>query len=158
MAETVYDRILEGGTSVNEDEIGAEPVSIEITQIQQDPRKVTLWCDCGHEAVYAFKAAKRVVPLCSSSECLRKALPKLEEWVKVAKSKSWDLLSETNDILDPPKPKLKAKEEIEIFQKEQGLAQDGILGASTEEQLRQVGRGGMIPIWREKLKEEAEED
>jgi hypothetical protein len=157
MAETVYDRILEGGTSVDGDDVPAEPVSIEITQLQQDPRKVTLWCDCGHEAVYAFKAAKRVVPLCSSSGCLRKALPKLEEWVKVAKSKSWALLSETNDILDPPKPKLKAKDEIRIFQQEQGIPTDGILGSQTEERLRDVGRGGMIPIWREKLKEEADE-
>ena len=157
MAETVYDRILEGGTSLNEDDIPAEPVSIEISQIQQDPRKVTLWCDCGHEAIYAFKAAKRVVPLCSSSGCFRKALPKVEEWVKVAKSKSWALLSEPNDILDPPKPKLKAKQEISNFQEEQGLIPDGLLGRATEERLREVGRGGMIPIWREKLKEEAEE-
>jgi hypothetical protein len=153
--ETVYERILEGGTTVDEEIVQTTPVPIEIDRIQEDPRKITLYCDCGQEAVYRFRAAKRVMPLCSSSGCLKKALPRLEEWVKSALSKSWELLSGEDILTQPKPPKLTAKEEILAFQREQGLSEDGIVGEETKEALRRVGREGMIPIWRDRLLEEA---
>ena len=157
MAETVYERILEGGTSLDEEIVQTAPVPIEIDRILEDPRKVTLYCDCGQEAIYRFRAAKRVIPLCSSSGCMKKALPRLEEWVKSALSKSWELLS-GEDILTQPKPrKSTAKEEIRAFQREQGLPDDGIVGEKTKEALRRVGREGMLSIWRDRLLEETDD-
>jgi hypothetical protein len=148
--ETVYDHLL---SQADEDADPVEPTPIEIDQIQQDPRKVTLYCECGQDAVYTFKAAKRLLGLCPSSACMKKALPRLEEWAKIAQSKSFEILE--NDDPEPPKPKLSAREEILAFQREHGLSETGDLNRESLLALRQAGRGGMIPIWLEKLAEES---
>lgn len=151
--ETVYDHIL---SQADEDADPVEPTPVGIDQIQQDPRKVTLYCDCGQDAVYTFKAAKRLMGLCTSSACMKKALPRLEEWAKSSQSKSWELL-EKDDMAPAPKPKLSATEEIKEFQKEHGLSMTGELNLETVNSLRLVGRGGMIPVWLERLAEESNE-
>jgi hypothetical protein len=147
--ETVYDHLL---SQADEDADPVEPTPVEIDQIQQDPRKVTLYCECGLDAVYTFKAAKRLLGLCSSSACMKKALPRLEEWAKVAQSKSFEILE--NDDPEPPKPKPTAREEIRKFQREHGLSETGLLDLEVAKALRQAGRGGMITIWLDRLAEE----
>lgn len=150
--ETIYDHLL---SQADEDVDPVEPTPVEIDQIQQDPRKVTLYCECGQDAVYTFKAAKRLLGLCPSSACMKKALPRLEEWAKVAQSKSFEILE--NEDPEPPKPKILAREEVRLFQKEHGLAQTGLLDLEVAKALRQAGRSGMITIWLEKLAEESNE-
>lgn len=154
MAETVYERLLDGPSVVEEEGTPPEPARVEIDAIDLDPRKITLYCSCGEKATYNFRTAKRVLPLCCSSACMRKALPKLEEWAKAAKSRSWDLLTE-GDVLEKPEPKPTARQEIQQFQREVGLSDDGLLGAQTCQALQDAGRGGMIPIWRSRLLEES---
>jgi hypothetical protein len=149
-SETVYDHLL---SQADEDvDLSAPATQIEIDCIQQDPRKVTLYCDCGQDAVYSFKAAKRLLGCCSSSACMKKALPQLEGWAERAQSKTFELLE--SDDEPPPKPRLTVGEEIRAFQREHGLPQTGELNKSDLEALRRVGRGGMIPVWLERLAEE----
>jgi murein L,D-transpeptidase YcbB/YkuD len=158
MAETVYSLLIGDGLAVEvRDDSPVDPAPIEIEDNEKDPRKVTLYCSCGQEAAYKFKAAKRVLGLCSSSACMRQALETLERWSKAAKSRTWDLISE-QDVLDPPAPKLSVKEEIQGFQLDHNLIQDGILGPATREALRQAGRSGMIQVWEKRLQETAEDE
>lgn len=147
---TAYDRLLA-------DEVipGEKPkipaTTIEIDILDRDPRKVSLTCDtCGTDAIYAFKAAKRLLGCCGSSGCMKPILPKLEQWAIEAQSKSWGLLAD--DDLIPEKPQLSAREEILEFQKTQKLPETGDLDTSTEEALRKTGRVGMISIWRSRLR------
>lgn len=155
MAESVYGLLLDDEVVEDCDSQPITPTSIEIEQIAKDPRRVTLHCTCGAEAIYTFKGAKRVLGVCASSDCMKQGLEQLERFAHIAKGKGWDLIS-GEDILErtpqpPPKP---VRQQIRDFQEAEGLEPDGILDPRTCAALRAKGRSGMVEIWTQKLQEE----
>lgn len=154
MAEGVYEVLLEDTIIEDNSDVLVEPAPISIEVIEDDPRKISMRCECGQSAVYKFSAAKRILGLCSSSECMKRALSHLERWNTAAKSRSLNLLE--NDILEgSPKPTRKtARREIRDYQRSVGLPEDGILSPVTKESLRRAGRSGMISVWEVRLREE----
>ena len=156
----VYDLLLDGIEIDDQDDAWSplEPTPIELDRVEVDPRKITLACACGAQAIYRLRAAKRLAGVCSSSKCLRSALDQAERWARLAKAKGWEMIAET-DVLDPPRPRLTAREEIALYQKRAGIRpEDGELGPETILHLRANGRGGMITVWQARLAEEAGPD
>ena len=131
------------------------PTTVRIGVISEDPRKVSLICECGNVASYSLKAVHRVLGACENSGCLKKALEKIEGWAYLAQNKTWGIVQE-DSALETPKPRLSIQEEIRIFQRAQRLDPSGTVDEATEAALRKEGREGMIPVWKSRLLEEVD--